>query len=77
MHNFSNDENITCALLKALSHVKNLWDTYCVQHARNDFELCSIGPTWGDFVDSFKEYLHVGNYEDQCMKWTTLVQGKD
>jgi hypothetical protein len=32
-------------------------------------------PTWDCFVDAVKEqYYPVGNYEDHCMRWTTLQQ---
>jgi hypothetical protein len=34
-----------------------------------------VDPTWDFFVDAVKEqYYHVGNYEDQYMRWTTLQQ---
>jgi hypothetical protein len=29
IHNFSNRENITFALLKAVPHVKDSWETFC------------------------------------------------
>jgi hypothetical protein len=31
VHNFSNRENITFALLKAIPHVKDWWETFCEQ----------------------------------------------
>jgi hypothetical protein len=36
VHNFSDKENITFALLKALSHVKHWWETYWEQISTED-----------------------------------------
>jgi hypothetical protein len=35
-------------------------------------------PTWEAFVYSLKEELYlIGNYDDQCMRWTVLRQKRD
>jgi hypothetical protein len=36
VHNFSNRENITFALLKVVPHVKDWWETYCEQKATEE-----------------------------------------
>jgi hypothetical protein len=42
-----------------------------------DYGIYGINPTWDFFVDSVKEkYYFVGNYDDQCMRWTTLRQDR-
>jgi hypothetical protein len=41
VHNFSNDENITFALLKAFPHVRYWWETYCEKHAK--YESAIVG----------------------------------
>jgi hypothetical protein len=35
-------------------------------------------PTWAAFVDALKvEFYHVGNYDNQYTRWTTLHQERD
>jgi hypothetical protein len=75
VHNFSNKEKITFALLKALPHVKHWWETYWEQSSTEESGIYGADPTWDFFVDAVKEqYYPVGNYEDQYMRWTTLWQ---
>jgi hypothetical protein len=75
VHNFSNREKITFALLKALPHVKHWWETYWEQSSIEESGIYGAKPTWDFFVDVVKEqYYPVGNYEDQYMRWTTLWQ---
>jgi hypothetical protein len=75
VHNFSDKENITFALLKALPHVKHWWETYWEQSSTEESGIYGADPTWDFFVDAAKEqYYPVGNYEDQYMRWTTLRQ---
>jgi hypothetical protein len=78
VQNFSNSEKITFALLKALPHVRDWWETYCEQHVEDEFSIFGPGPTWATFVDALKKkYYHVGNFDDQYMIWTTLHQERD
>jgi hypothetical protein len=73
VHHFYDREKITFTLLKALPHVKHWWETYWEKSSREDSGIYGADPTWDFFVDAFKEqYYHVGNYEDQYMRWTTL-----
>jgi hypothetical protein len=75
VHNFSNSENITFALLKALPHVRDWWDTYCEKHVKDESIIFGSRPTWATFVYSLKEqYYHIGSYDDQYTRWTTLRQ---
>jgi hypothetical protein len=75
VHNFSDREKITFALLKALPHVKHWWETYWEQSSTEESGIYGVEPTWDFFVDAVKEqYYLVGNYEDQYMRWTTLRQ---
>jgi hypothetical protein len=75
VHNFSDREKITFALLKALPHVKHWWETYWEQSSTQESEKYGAEPTWEFFVDAVKEqYYLVGNYDDQYMRWTTLHQ---
>jgi hypothetical protein len=75
VHNFSDRENITFMLLKALPHVKHWWETYCEKISTEESEMFEAEPTWEYFIDVIKEqYYPVGNYEDQYMRWTTLRQ---
>jgi hypothetical protein len=65
VHNFSDKENITFALLKALPHVKHWWETYWEQSSIEESRIYGVEPTWDFFVDVVKEqYYPVGNYED-------------
>ena len=73
VHHFYDRENITFALLKALPHVKNWWETYWEKISTEESGIYGVKPTWDFFVDAVKEqYYPVGNYEDQYMIWTTL-----
>jgi hypothetical protein len=75
IHNFSDKEKITFALLKALPHVKHWWKTYWEQSSTEESGIYGAKPTWDFFVDAVKEqYYPVGNYEEQYMRWTTLRQ---
>jgi hypothetical protein len=65
VHNFSDRENITFSLLKAIHHVKDWWDTYFEQRAIEESTIFVVAPTWDCFQDAIKEkYYHVGSYED-------------
>jgi hypothetical protein len=75
VHNFSDREKITFALHKTLPHVKHWWETYWEKSSTEESGIYGVEPTWDFFVDAVKEqYYHVGNYEDQYMRWTTLRQ---
>ena len=75
VHNFSDRENITFSLLKALPHVKHWWATQWEQSYTEEYGIYGVDPTWDFFVDAVKEqYYPIGNYEDQSMRWTTLRQ---
>jgi hypothetical protein len=78
VHNFSDRENITFALLKVIPHVKDWWDTYSEKRAIEESTIFVVSPTWDSFRDAIKEqYYHVGSYEDQYTRWTTLRQERD
>jgi hypothetical protein len=65
VHNFSDREKITFALLKVVPHVKDWWDTYSEQRAMDEFVVFVVAPTWDSFRDSIKEHYYcVGSYED-------------
>jgi hypothetical protein len=55
VQHFSNNENTTFALFKALPHVKDWWKTYCEKHVREGPTIFGPKPTWVDFVDVIKE----------------------
>jgi hypothetical protein len=75
IHNFSDRENITCALLKVVPHVKYWWDTYSKLRVVEESEMFVVAPTWDSFRDAIKEqYYPIGSYEDQYTRWTTLSQ---
>jgi hypothetical protein len=75
VHNLSDRENITFALLKALPHVKNWWETYWEKKSTEESRIFGVDPTWDSFMDVVKEQNYpVGNYDDQYMRWTTLHQ---
>jgi hypothetical protein len=75
VHNFSDRENITFALLKDLPHVKHWWETYWEKISTEEFGIYGAETTWDFFLDVVKEkYYPVGNYDDQYMRWTTLCQ---
>jgi hypothetical protein len=78
VHKFSNREKITFALLKAIPHVKDWWETFCEQKETEETSLFSVTTTWESFRDAIKEqYYPVGSYDDLCTKWTTLWQERD
>jgi hypothetical protein len=73
VHNFSDGENITFTLLKALLHVKHWWETYWEKNSIEKSGIYGVEPTWDFFLDAVKkQYYPIGNYEDQYMRWTTL-----
>jgi hypothetical protein len=45
IHNFSNRENITFALLKVVPHVKDWWETFCEQKETEETSLFSVTAT--------------------------------
>jgi hypothetical protein len=49
IHNFSDKEKITFALLKALHHVKNWWETYWEKISIKESGIYGVDPTW-DFL---------------------------
>ena len=79
VQNFSNAEKIVFALLKAVPHVRDWWDTYCEQNPIDEKDILGGGePTWASFVEALKEqYYPVGNYDDQYTSWTILRQERD
>jgi hypothetical protein len=78
VHNFSDHEKITFALLKVVPHVKDWWDTYSEQRAVEESAIFVVALTWDSFPDAIKEqYYPVGSYEDQYTRWTTLCQERD
>jgi len=78
IHNFSNREKITFALLKAVPHIKDYWETFCEQKEIEEPSLFTVTATWESFRDAIKEqYYPVGSYYDLYTKWTTLRQERD
>jgi hypothetical protein len=78
VHNFSNRENITFALLKVVPHVKDWWEMFCEQKEIEEPSLFIVIATWDSFRDDIKEqYYPVGSYDDLYTKWTTLWQERD
>ena len=78
MHNFSDREKITFALLKEVPHVQNWWGTYWEKISLDESRMFETNPTWASFVDAIKEQCYpVGNYDDQYAKWTILRQERD
>ena len=78
VHNFTNREKITFALVKAIPHVKDLWETFCEQKETEEPSLFTIMATWKSFWDVIKEqYYPVGSYDDLYTKWTTLRKERD
>jgi hypothetical protein len=75
VHNFFDRENITFSLLKVIPHVKDWWDTCYEKRAMEEYTMFVVDPTWDSFWDAIKEqYYHVGSYEEQYTRWTTLRQ---
>jgi hypothetical protein len=65
-------------LLKAVPHVKYLWETFCEQKEIEETSLFSVTTTWESFRYVIKEqYYPVGSYDDLYTKWTTLQQERD
>jgi hypothetical protein len=54
VHNVSDREKITFALLKVVPHVKDWWDTYSKQRAIEEYAIFLVSPTWDSFWDSIK-----------------------
>jgi hypothetical protein len=78
IHNFSNKEQITFALLKVVPHVKDWWENFCEQKKIEETSLFSVKASWESFRDDIKEqYYLVGSYDDLYTKWTTLRQERD
>ena len=78
VHNFSNRENITFALLKAIPHVKYWWETFCEKKEIEEPSLFIVMATWESFRDAIKEYYYpVGSYDNLYTKWTTLRKERD
>jgi hypothetical protein len=55
VQNFSDRENITFALFKALPHVKHWWETYWEKSSIEESGIYGVEPTWDIFVDVVKE----------------------
>jgi hypothetical protein len=71
IHNFSNRENITFALLKVVHHVKYWWETFYEQKETEEPSLFIVVITWESFRDDIKEqYYPVGSYDNLYTKWT-------
>jgi hypothetical protein len=78
VHNFSNRENITFALLKVVPRVKDWWETFYEQKEIEEPSLFTVTATWDSFMVSIKEqYYPFGIYDDLYTKWTTLQQERD
>jgi hypothetical protein len=54
-HNFFDSEKNTFALLKAVPHVKDWWETFCEKREIEGSTLFVVAPTWGSFRDDIKE----------------------
>jgi hypothetical protein len=78
VHNFSNREKITFALLKAIPHVKDWWENLYEKKATEEPSLFIVSLTWESFMDAIKEqyYLFI-SYDDLYTKWTALQQERD
>jgi hypothetical protein len=75
---FSDSEKITFALHKSLPHVRAWWEGYLERYTADESTPFRREPTWVTFVDALKEEFYpIGNYDDQYMRWTTLVQKSD
>jgi hypothetical protein len=78
VHNFSNREKITFALLKVVPHVKDWWENFYEQKETEETSLFAVTTTWDSFRDVIKEqYYPVRSYDDLYTKWTTLQQERD
>jgi hypothetical protein len=66
---FFDRENITFALLKALPHVKQWWETYWEKISTEESGIYGVEPTWEFIVDVVKEhYYPIDNYEYHYMR---------
>jgi hypothetical protein len=54
VHNFFDREKITFALLKAIPHVKDWWDTYFEQMTIDESEIFVVTPMCDSFRDVIK-----------------------
>jgi hypothetical protein len=54
IHNFSDRENITFALLKVIPHIKDWWDTYFEQRAVEESTIFVAAPKWDSFRTPLK-----------------------
>jgi hypothetical protein len=78
VHNFSNREKITFALLKDIPHVKDWWEDLCEQKETDEPSLFTIVVTWEYFRDDIKEqYYPTRSYDNLYRKRTTLRQERD
>ena len=78
VHNFSNSEKISFAILKVILHVNDWWENFCDQKETEEPSLFSVATTWESFRDVIKEqYYPVKIYDDLYTKWTTLRQERD
>jgi hypothetical protein len=59
IHNFSDKEKITFALLKALPHVKHWWETYWEQSSIEEYGIYGGDPTWYFCVAAVKEQYYL------------------
>jgi hypothetical protein len=65
VHNFSDKEKITFALLKALPHVKHWWKNYWEKSSIEELGIYGVEPTRYFFLDAVKEqYYPIDNYEE-------------
>ena len=55
VHNFLNREKITFALLKAIPHVKDWWETFCEQKETEEPSLFTVTSTYDFFRDAIKK----------------------
>jgi hypothetical protein len=55
VHNFSDREKITFALLKVAPHVKDWWDTYSKKRVVEESTIFVVAPTWDSFQYAIKE----------------------
>jgi hypothetical protein len=49
VHNFSDRENITFALLKVIPDVKYWWGTYYEERVVEEYTMFVVAPTWDSF----------------------------
>jgi hypothetical protein len=71
-------QKITFAVLKAVPHVKEWWDTYYEKRVVEESAIFVVSPTWDSFWDDIKEqYYLIGSYKDQYTRWTTMCQERN